>query len=174
LLLPSGKEGVSAAVKTNKEKFARRTQRVQKDDRPIFGEKLIFQPGRVNNIYRDICDIYEMSKGSTRCVEILGFSLRLILDVAAHEYFEQHPKEGQAKDNVYRDYLRIIKQGATVRNKNSLAIDKAIKNLIEEENVEALLAKLAHGTIQSSMETVLNLSFIIGPILKIHFSRGNE
>lgn len=168
---PSENGGINAEIKKG---IGRRTQRVQKGACPIFGEKLILQPGHVNNIYRDICDIYEMSKGSTRCVEILGFSLRLILDVAAHEYFKEHPKDGQVKDNVYRDYLRVIKKETTGRKKNSLAIDKAIKNLVEEKNVEALLAKLAHGTIQSSMETVLNLSFIVGPILKIHFSKGDE
>jgi hypothetical protein len=98
--------------------------------------------------------------------------MRLILDVAAHEYFEKNPKEGQNKDAVYKDYLKLIKSGATQKNKNTLSVDRAIKNLIEEEKVEALLGKLAHNSIQVSMDMILNLSFIIGPILKIHFSKG--
>jgi hypothetical protein len=42
----------------------RRTQRVKKGSRPIFGEALVLKPGPVNNVYRDICEIYEMSKAS--------------------------------------------------------------------------------------------------------------
>lgn len=166
-------EDVCTETQTKKN-ATRITQRVKKGSRPIFGETLFLKAGQINNVYRDICDIYEMSKGSDRCVEILGFSMRLILDIAAHEYFEKNPKGDQQKDAVYKDYLKLIKKvSSTQISKNTLAVDKIINNLIEEENVEALLAKLAHGSIQVSMDTILNLSFIIGPILKIHFSKGD-
>jgi len=167
------RKGINEGTPSNKTS-PRRTQRVKKGNRLIFGEALLLKPGLVNNVYRDICEIYEMSKASGHCVEILGFSMRLILDVAAHEYFEKNPKEGQSKDAVYKDYLKLIKSGATKKNKNTLAVDRAIKTLIEEEKVEALLGKLAHNSIQVSIDMILNLSFIIGPILKIHFSKGER
>lgn len=149
----------------------RKTQRVKTEDVPIFGEVLSLKPGLVNNIYRDICEIYKQYKLTGTFVEILGFSMRLILDVAAHEYFSKNPKEGLKKNAIYKEYLKLIKEGVLPKDKNTLSVDKSIKNLIEEENVEALLAKLAHGSIRPSIEMVLNLSFIICPILNVHFAK---
>lgn len=150
---------------------SRRTQRIKGEDRPIFGEALILKPGIVNNIYRDICEIYEKSKGTERCVEILGFSMRLILDVAAREYFTKNPNPRLKKDDIYKEYIKLIKSNVNQKDRNTLSLDKSIKNLIEEENVEALLAKLAHGSVHANIRMVLNLSYIVGAILKIHFAK---
>lgn len=150
---------------------SRRTHRIKGEDRPIFGEILILKSGLVNNIYRDICDIYEESKGTERYVEILGFSMRLILDVAAREYFTKNPSPGLKRDDIYKEYIKLIKSKVNQKDKSTLSLDKSIKSLIEEENVEALLAKLAHGSVHTSMQMVLNLSYIVGPILKIHFTK---
>lgn len=152
----------------------RKTQRIKGGDRLIFGETLVLEPGLVNNIYRDICEIYEKSKGTGRYVEILGFSMRLILDVAAREYFSKNHKAGLKQDDTYKEYIKLLKAQANQKDKNTLSIDPSIKSLIEEEKVEALLAKLAHGSVHASMEMVLNLSFIVGTILKIHFAKRDS
>lgn len=149
----------------------RRTQRIKGGGSPIFGEVLILKSGLVNNLYRDICEIYEKSKGTERYVEILGFSMRLILDVAAREYFTKNPNPKLKKDDIYKEYIKLIKSQVNQKDKNTLSLDKSIKNLIEEENVEALLAKLAHGSVHVNIQMVLNLSFIVGSILKIHFTK---
>lgn len=149
---------------------SKRTQRTKGGNNPIFGETLILKVGIVNDIYRDICEIYEQSKVTGHCVEILGFSMRLILDVAAREYFSKNPTLGK-KDDMYKDYIKLIKSKINQKDKNTLSLDKSIKSLIEEENVEGLLAKLAHGSVRASMQMVLNLSYIVGPILKIHFAK---
>lgn len=153
---------------------SRRTQWVKGNDRPIFGEVLILKPGVVNNIYRDICEIYEKNKSTGRCVEILGFSMRLILDVAAREYFTENQNPGVKKDDIYREYIKLIKSQVNQKDKNTLSLDKSIKNLIEEDNVEALLAKLAHGSVHANIQMVLNLSYIVGSILKIHFAKRSS
>lgn len=163
----------SSNVQTNK-KINKKTKRISNQNKPIFGEVLLLKEGIVNNIYRDICDIYDLSKKSDKFVEILGFSMRLILDVAAREYFSQNPKVNQKQDAIYKEYLKLIKGQILQKDKTTLSVDKSIKNLIEEENVEALLGKLAHASIRTSHEMVLNLSYIIGPILKIHFSKENS
>jgi len=150
---------------------SRKTQRIKGEDRPIFGEILVLKSGLVNNIYRDICEIYEKSKGTGHYIEILGFSMRLILDVAAREYFTKNSSSGLKKDAIYKEYIKLIKSLVNQKDKNTLSLDKTIKNLIEEENVEALLAKLAHGSVHANMQMVLNLSYIIGSILKIHFTK---
>lgn len=153
---------------------SRRTQRIKGEDSPIFGETLILKSGLVNNIYRDICEIYEKSKDTGRCVEILGFSMRLILDIAAREYFSKNPTPKLKKDDIYKEYIKLIKSQVSQKDKNTLLLDKSIKNLIEEEKVEALLAKLAHGSVHANMQMVLNLSYIVGSILKIHFAKRSN
>ena len=110
-------------------------------------------------------------KNGEGCIEILGFSLRLILDVAAHEYYKLNPVQGQNQDDLYKKYLKLLKNSATAQeDKNSLGVDVDINNLISESNVEALLAKLAHGSVRTDIAMVLRLSRIIGKLLKIHFS----
>lgn len=156
----------------NKNKRNNKTRRTSTKNEIIFGEVLNLKKSIVNDIYLDICNIYELhQKNGVGCAEILGFSLRLILDVAAHEYYKLNPVEGQNQDDLYKQYLKVLK--ATTPNqedKNSLGVDVDIKNLINEHNVEALLAKLAHGSVRTDIAMVLRLSRIIGQLLKIHFA----
>lgn len=91
------------------------------------------------------------------------------MDIAAREYFDENHTELRNKDAVYKDYLRIIKQTVNQKDKNTLSFDNSIKNLLETENVEALLGKLAHGSIRPNMEMILNLSEIIAPNIKKTF-----
>lgn len=154
-------------------KKTRKTARTSSKNEVIFGEVLNLKKSIVNDIYLDICNIYERihQKDERGCVEILGFSLRLILDVAAKEYFKMHPVEVQSQDDLYKKYLKKLKSlPLSQEDKNALGIDNDIKNLIDETNLEAFLAKLAHGSVRANMGTVMSLSKIIGKLLKIHFS----
>ena len=154
-------------------KTTRKTARTSNKNEVIFGEVLNLKKSIVNDIYLDICNIYERihKKDERGCVEILGFSLRLILDVAAKEYFKMHPAEEQSQDDLYKKYLKKLKSlPLPQEDKNALGIDNDIKNLIDETNLEAFLAKLAHGSVRANMGTVMSLSKIIGKLLKIHFS----
>ena len=155
-----------------KNKPTQKTRRTSSKNETIFGEVLNLKKSIVNDIYLDICKIYEMhKKNGEGCIEILGFSLRLILDVAAHEYYKLNPVQGQNQDDLYKKYLKLLKNSATAQeDKNSLGVDVDINNLISESNVEALLAKLAHGSVRTDIAMVLRLSRIIGKLLKIHFS----
>lgn len=161
---------ISLANKKNKP--TQKTRRTSSKNEIIFGEVLNLKKTIVNDIYLDICNIYEMHKKKGEgCVEILGFSLRLILDVAAHEYYELNPVQGQNQDDLYKKYLKLLKNSVTAQeDKNSLGVDVDISNLISESNVEALLAKLAHGSVRTDIAMVIRLSKIIGHLLKIHFS----
>lgn len=165
------KKFLSEVLKNKGNLWHRRTHRIKGEDRPIFGGELILQPGLVNNIYRDICEIYERSKDTGRCVEILGFSMRLILDVAAREYFTKNPDPKLKRDDIYKEYIKLVKSHVSQKDKNTLSLDTSIKNLIEEVNVEALLSKLAHGSVHANIQMVLTLSNIVGSILKIHFAK---
>ncbi len=176
--IKSDDSNTSDDIFNSKNSLKRKTPWMKNENQPIFREKLILKDGLVNNIYLNICDIYELSKKKEQqedkkdaFVEILGISLRLILDIAAREYYKQNPVEGQNKDAVYKDYLKLIKDQVGYMDKNTISLDA---NLITEEKVEALLGKLAHGSIRPHMSMILNLSFIIGKILKIHFSKENH
>ena len=82
-----------------------------------------------------------------------------------------HPVEVQSQDDLYKKYLKKLKSlPLPQEDKNALGIDNDIKNLIDETNLEAFLAKLAHGSVRANMGTVMSLSKIIGKLLKIHFS----
>lgn len=149
-----------------------KTRRTSAKNEIIFGEILNLKKSIVNDIYLDICNIYELhKKNGEGYTEILGFSLRLILDIAAREYYNANPVDGQNQDDLYKQYLKVLKAStANQEAKNSLGVDVDIKNLISEHNVEALLAKLAHGSVRTDISMVLRLSRIIGQLLKIHFS----
>ena len=158
----------------NAKKGTRKTARTSDKNGIIFGEVLDLKKTIVNDVYLDICNIYEKvhKKDGRGCVEILGFSLRLILDVAAKEYYRENPIVGITnQDDLYKKYLKMLKsQPMSQQDKNEFSINTDISNLIAEENLEAFLAKLAHGSVRVDIGMVLRLSKIIGQLLKIHFS----
>lgn len=169
-------KATSAANTSSANKRTQKTRRTSAKNEIIFGEILNLKKSIVNDIYLDICNIYELHQKSGKgYAEILGFSLRLILDVAAHEFYKLNPVDGQNQDDLYKKYIKVLKATApNQEDKNSLGIDTDIKNLISEHNVEALLAKLAHGSVRTDIAMVLRLSKIIGQMLKIHFASEDE
>ena len=161
---------------TSKNKRNQKTRRTSAKNEIIFGEVLNLKKSIVNDIYLDVCKIYELhTTGGQGYVEILGFSLRLILDVAAHEYYKENPVEGQNQDDLYKQYIRLLKKSASSKlDETSLGIDIDIVNLIDEMNLQAFLAKLAHGSVRTDISMILRLAKIIGHLLKIHFSSKVE
>lgn len=157
----------------NDKKTTRKTARTSDKNEVIFGEVLNLKKNIVNDIYLDICNIYDRvyKKEGKGCVEILGFSLRLILDVAAKEHYKLNPIEGLNQDDLYKKYIKLLRSmPMSAKDKNELGINTNICNLIAGENLEAFLAKLAHGSVRVDIGMVLRLSKIIGQLLKIHFS----
>lgn len=164
-----GKKFIPKGGKRNIPKKKKKTRRSNKKD-ILFGGILKLKEGEVNDMYRDICDIYELGESANRYAEILGMSMRLLLDVAAHEYFAANPSQKKSRNNEYAEYIKIIKGLCTAKGKNTISVDPSITILIQESNMEAFLPKLAHGVAHCSRAAVLTLSLIIGPILTIHFS----
>ncbi len=170
---------LSADITANSsdKKTTRKTARTSNKNEIIFGEVLNLKKSIVNDIYLDICNIYERihKKDGKGCVEVLGFSLRLILDVAAKEYYKLNPVEGLNQDDLYKKYIKALKSmPMSQEDKNELSINTDISNLIAAENLEAFLAKLAHGSVRVDIGMVLRLSKIIGQLLKIHFSADSS
>lgn len=74
-------------ITTTKKFTIKRTQRIKNENRKIFGEPLLLKKGLVNNVYRDICELYNHAKGTGKFIEILGFSLRLIIGYSGKGIF---------------------------------------------------------------------------------------
>ncbi|ANT65975.1 hypothetical protein [Prosthecochloris sp. CIB 2401] len=155
---------------SSKSKPAKRTPRSTPSKEPLFGNVLQLKSGIVNDIYCDICDIYNADfRKQNTCIEILGMSMRLLLDVAAKEYYESNPDPKVKDDAKYRSYLKVIKDQLCQSLKNTLSVDSNIKGFLSEGTLEAHLGKLAHGNIHCTDDTLKLMAKIIGPILEIHF-----
>jgi len=143
----------------------------------LFGRTLSLKQGKVNNLYRAIIKIYEQNSKTDTELEvvlpIIGMSLRLILDVAAREYYKENKDEKFNENAPYKSFLKLIKK----QFKNNFAKEKsnylALSDwLSSENNFEALLAKYAHGDIEFRKQDVINNSLIIADILDLFFYKN--
>ncbi|PIN89546.1 hypothetical protein COU57_06130 [Candidatus Pacearchaeota archaeon CG10_big_fil_rev_8_21_14_0_10_32_14] len=137
----------------------------------LFGKTLCLKKGKVNNLYCAMDKIYEQNKYNEKNLElvlpILGISLRLILDVAAREYYSE---EELKKDNTpYRTFLKEIKQkfrdDAKYKNLSTLTLSW----VISDTNFENIIDHYAHDSIIYTQNDILKISKIIGEILECFF-----
>lgn len=136
----------------------------------LFGEKLNLRPGSVNNLYRDICDLYTywMTRKSSRqplsesFPALIRMSLRLLVECAKTD-------EGLTDIRYYvNKYFAQAKKTLTQDEKTSLS------NLIsgEAQKIVSLLHTGAHNYAAScNMEQSMILSVLIGKMLKISHSK---
>lgn len=162
--------GRASKNSSSKSKTTKRTPRSALAKEPLFGKVLQLKSGIVDDIYCDICDIYNADfRTPNTCIEILGMSMRLLLDVAANEYYESYPDPKVKSDAKYRSYLKVIKGKLSQQDKNTLSLDSNIQVFLTEGALEANLGKLAHGNIHCTDDTLKLMAKIIGPILEIDF-----
>jgi len=141
----------------------------------LFGRKLILKSGPVNNLYRAIDLIYEQNKTNEQNLNVvfpvLGMSLRLILDVAAKEYYKH--AEPNKTGQWFEDFLKIVKnefkKQNTIEKINYLSL--TTDWLSSKYNIEGILHTWSHGDLPANKSEVLKMSKIIGDILVIYFNR---
>ena len=98
-------------------------------------------------------------------------SLRLLLEFAAREKFEQEnnrkimPSDG----NIYKIFINRAKREMSQENLNFSVLTQNWLNA--NENIEGLLGKYAHGEIAYDKGNMLHLSYCVADILKYYFSR---
>ncbi len=166
------KEFVSPTEK--KQKNSRKTK-IQMPNGKLFGKSLFLKQGPVNNLYCAIDKVYEQNKNNESSLHIvlpiIGMSLRLILDIAAREYYkEKGDKEISKSDALYKKFIKEVKE--KYRNMyeqeklNYVSLDDIFKM-----DFEALLGKYAHGNIIFEKSQILTTSKIVGEILEIFFRR---
>jgi len=143
-----------------------------KENETLFGKTLALKAGKVNDLYRAILNIYEKNQSDSSVLTIIGMSLRLITEVAARVYFDEHAPEKADKDQLYNDFLKTAKK--------EMSLEKEFKNYLSltsdwldgSNNLEGMLAKYAHGNITTSRDGILKNSFIIGEVLEYYFKRN--
>jgi hypothetical protein len=149
---------------------------ITKPSEAIFGRSLELKQGKVNNLYRAIVKIYEQNSKTDIELEIvlpiIGMSLRLILDVAAREYYKKNKDEKINENAPYKSFLTLIKKQFKNKFEKEISNYLALSDwLSSESNFEALLAKYAHGDIEFRKQDVINNSLIIADILELLFKR---
>ncbi len=170
-----GEEKVDIPKISKKTKSIKKTP-ITKPNEELFGRTLSLKQGKVNNLYRAIVKIYEQNSKTDTELEIilpiLGMSLRLILDVAAREYYKENNDEKFNENAPYKSFLKLIKKHFKDNFEKEKSNYLALSDLISSENnLEALLAKYAHGDIEFRKQDVISNSFIIGDILELYFKR---
>lgn len=148
----------------------RKTQKVDGNQK-IFGRTLSLRRGTVNNLYIAIDKIYEQNKTDENILPIIGMSLRLILDVAARDYYSSNSKNEQdpAFDQQYKNFLKEAKKEMNKDIVNYLALTS--EWLSDKYSLDGIFAKYGHGNIITTRKDVLTISHITGDILEKYFKK---
>ena len=150
-------------------KKCRKTRRTKKED-ILFGETLTLIPGKTNDLYLAIDEIYKGVQNNL-IYPIIGMSLRLLLEFAAREHFEKenNRKIVSSDINIYDNFIKKAKKEMAQELLNLSVITQNWLNA--NENIEGLLAKYAHGEIAYDKDNILHLSYCVADILKYYFSK---
>lgn len=139
----------------------------------LFGEKLVLKQGKVNDLYSFLEETYQRSKNDSVALQVISMSLRLLLEVAAREYYQSKKSPLATKDMVYKDFLKIAKDDLKLSKSTENYFSLTTAWLNGNNTIEALLGKFAHGNIDVSKEDVINSSIVVGQIIKYYFSKNN-
>ena len=151
-------------------KIQRLNRRTQDKEQIIFGEKLPLRQGDVNNLYRDICDLYsywikckDAKNPSIRLSptfpSLIRMSLRLIVETAAKDN-----KTSLSIEQYVKKHYSKAKEAMTQDQKTTLFL----KCPGGENNIIALLQTGAHNySAANDIIQTLSLSELIGKMLLI-------
>lgn len=152
-------------------KGQRRTKE-EKTNQILFWKKLILKQWQVNNLYCAIMDIFNKFSDDQKILPIIGMSLRLILDLAAKNYYKTHEPSiiQQGEDALYKKFCKLAQEMLSKDKSNYLAITNWWLN--KKDNFEARLGKYAHYSILYTKNDILNDSIIVWDILNFYFSKN--
>lgn len=160
-----------AKPKAKKEEKKPRKTQTSKENTTLFGRTLELKLGKVNDLYRAILNIYESKEKDATILPIIGMSLRLITEVAARIYFDDNDPSKAQKDQVYNDFLKVAKKEMNLKQADKNYLSLTTDWLDNKNNIEAILAKYAHGNIPISRDGILKNSFVIGEILEHYYKK---
>ena len=102
-------------------------------------------------------------------------SMRLILEVAGREYFKDD-SEKYKKDQLLNDFIEIVKKEFRKKNKQQeLNYLSLVQDWLSSKlDFEGITHKWAHGNLPVDKTNLLNISYIVGDILKLFFGINNK
>ena len=146
-------------------------------DKRMFGCVLRPKGVRSNDLYRaiDWVDLqYLSSPNKYGCLlPILGFSLRLLVETVAREYYEAHGKSDVP--NIFNSFMKdvakpAIKNKISISNKNYIAL--ASEWIDGDVPLDALFHKWAHGVIPVERASLVRQSELVALIIQEVWSDG--
>jgi hypothetical protein len=151
------------------QKKAKVTRRIENKEPSLFGKTLVLLPGNVNNLYREINNIYNLyeKKGDVlnigaNIIPIIRMSLRLLCESASAE-----------SNQKIEDYIKCFFSKAKGKLNQS---DKTFlhSHNVEEKTLVSLLHVGAHNyKLCENKHQVLAISIILGSILECSHGKQN-
>ncbi|MGS0524881.1 hypothetical protein ACU8V7_06450 [Zobellia nedashkovskayae] len=146
---------------------------VSKPKEIIFARALALKNGKVNDVYRAIDTIFKTGKDDNSILSIVGMSLRFLLDVAAREYYADVKPEKLNTDSLYGDFIKVAKKEMGLNQNRINYLSLTNDWLDSRNNLDAVLAKFAHGSIPVSKDGILEKSYIVADIVEHYFKKEN-
>lgn len=144
---------------------------VREKKKELFGRTLILKPGMVNNLYTAIRNIHEKNRNDPNVLPLLAMSLRLLLETAARVHMYNDP--GLLKDQIYNSFMKIaakdMKDPKDKPKRNFLSLTEGW--LKKDSNMDGILHKFAHGSIQITEHDLYENSYIVGDIVEFYFGK---
>ncbi len=160
-------------IKTKKNKPRTKKTPASNGYEELFGKDRALRSGKVNDLYLAITKIYEKNENDPTILPIIGMSLRLITEVAARVYYSDKKDHNTAnQDKLYKAFLKKAKTDMHLSSEKSNFLSLTGSWLDNKNNMEALLAKYAHGNVISSKSDIIESSKIIGDVLEFYFKKG--
>ena len=140
-------------------------------DKRMFGQTLRPRGTKSNDIYRAIDWIdeqYLMHPDDLKhLLPILGFSLRLLVETVAREYFASIDEEH--KDSSLNLFLKNVAKPILKAKIDNVGINdftSASEWINGSYNLDANLDKWAHGTLSADRDSLVHESELVAPIIK--------
>lgn len=144
----------------------------------IFGGSLRPKGNRSNEMYRAIEQVYAMYLRDTvknsHLLPFIGFSMRLLLETIAQEYYAAQNPPSNHGDNAWKDFAKevvkpLLRKAGDSKLLNDFSLDQSWVD--GDMNLEAIVGKWAHGTMDAAEMNIINCSKIAGYVIRQVWSR---
>lgn len=149
------------------DKKQRQTRRTKKNETELFGKKLYLKPGDVNNLYRDISDLYRIyldnnSTLSHSFPSLIRMSLRLLCESAAKDL-------SITLDKYLNTNYSNAKKNINIEDKTNMSNQN-----VTEKTILQLLHTGAHNyQAANNLHQTYAISVILGEMLTLTHGREN-
>lgn len=153
-----------------------RRKPVKNKEETLFGGILRPKGSRSNELYRAIDDIYHYylknEQRRSHFLPIVAFSMRLLLEICAQEYFKANNPDKDCKDGALKPFLKAAKkkmqETAHFQEVNEITLNS--EWIDGRLNFEGILSKWAHGTLRADNESIVRISGLVGNIIRLMWS----